>query len=56
VPKGLVVRPMESFAFMQGFFDLCTFPSYISKSIFYLFFLKKGTLLGTPKLKKGTPF
>jgi len=25
VPKGLVVRPMESFAFMQGFFDFITF-------------------------------
>jgi hypothetical protein len=25
VPKGLVVRPMESFAFMQSFFDFYTF-------------------------------
>jgi hypothetical protein len=25
VPQGLVVRPMESFAFMQGFFDFYTF-------------------------------
>jgi hypothetical protein len=23
--KGLVVRPMESFAFMQGFFDFYAF-------------------------------
>ena len=25
VPKGLVVRPMESFAFMQSFFDFILF-------------------------------